>query len=327
MVAGALGATVMRNRLAAVLLVGVTGYGCGAIFAFHGAPDLALTQFLVETLTLVIFVLVLRTLPAEADAETMRRLRLPRALLAIAVGATVTGLAAFAMAARTTTPIVGAAARRRLRPRPRLQHRQRHPGRHPGLGHPRRDLGPAGGRDRGRVPGVPAPAFRRRATRPAGRRPARHRSDLGPSPRQWPYSPAVGDITWLRGSEYRDPRYRSLVLEVATRIIFPLIMVLSAVLLLHRAQHPGRRIRRRADRGPGAGAALSGGRPLRTRRDAAAGRRQDPRRRARPVGRHRDRVAVPGCAGAVVGADRVRRSACSATSSSSRRCSSTSGCT
>ena len=49
--AAALGATVMRNRLAAVLLVGVTGYGCGAIFAFHGAPDLALTQFLVETLT------------------------------------------------------------------------------------------------------------------------------------------------------------------------------------------------------------------------------------------------------------------------------------
>ncbi len=49
--AAAVGATVLRNRLAAVLLVGVTGYGCGAIFAFHGAPDLALTQFLVETLT------------------------------------------------------------------------------------------------------------------------------------------------------------------------------------------------------------------------------------------------------------------------------------
>jgi multicomponent Na+:H+ antiporter subunit A len=65
--AAAVGAAMMRNRLAAVLLVGVTGYGCGTIFAFHGAPDLALTQFLVETLTLVIFVLVLRTLPAESD--------------------------------------------------------------------------------------------------------------------------------------------------------------------------------------------------------------------------------------------------------------------
>src|SRR6478735_916637 len=103
--AAALGATVMRNRLAAVLLVGVTGYGCGAIFAFHGAPDLALTQFLVETLMLVIFVLVLRTLPAEADRTHINRYRLARAGLALAVGATVTTLAVYAMAARTGTPI------------------------------------------------------------------------------------------------------------------------------------------------------------------------------------------------------------------------------
>ncbi len=103
--AAALGATVMRNRLAAVLLVGVTGYGCGTIFAFHGAPDLALTQFLVETLTLVIFVLVLRTLPAETDRVHIKRYRLPRAALALAVGATVTTLAVYAMAARTGTPI------------------------------------------------------------------------------------------------------------------------------------------------------------------------------------------------------------------------------
>ena len=91
----------MRNRLAGVLLVGVTGYGCGTIFVFHGAPDLALTQFLVETLTLVIFVLVLRTLPAETDSAHIKRFRLPRAMLAMAVGVTVTALATFAMAART----------------------------------------------------------------------------------------------------------------------------------------------------------------------------------------------------------------------------------
>ena len=78
MVAGALGATVLRNRLAAVLLVGVTGYGCGTIFAFHGAPDLALTQFLVETLTLVIFVLVLRT-PARRGRSRPHMRRLPAA--------------------------------------------------------------------------------------------------------------------------------------------------------------------------------------------------------------------------------------------------------
>jgi multicomponent Na+:H+ antiporter subunit A len=196
----------MRNRLAAVLLVGVTGYGCGAIFALHGAPDLALTQFLVETLTLVFFVLVLRV-PRRGRRRHAAG-RLPRAVLAVAVGASITGLAAFAMAARTPSRSQPA-ARRRLSARSRRQHRQRHPGRHPRVGHPRRDLGAGGGCHRGGLAGVPAPALRRGAARP----------DAGGQPEttsNMPYSPAVGDITWLRGSEYRDPRYRSLVLEVAT---------------------------------------------------------------------------------------------------------------
>ena len=47
-----------------MILVGVTGYGTAMLFILHGAPDLALTQILVETTRLVIFVLVLRRLPA-----------------------------------------------------------------------------------------------------------------------------------------------------------------------------------------------------------------------------------------------------------------------
>ncbi|WP_216898685.1 Na+/H+ antiporter subunit A [Nocardia alni] len=105
MIGMALGATMMRNRLAAVLLVGVTGYGCGAIFALHGAPDLALTQFLVETLTLVIFVLVLRRFPADIEASRTAAFKVRRALLAALVGATVSVLAAFAICARGTDPI------------------------------------------------------------------------------------------------------------------------------------------------------------------------------------------------------------------------------
>jgi multicomponent Na+:H+ antiporter subunit A len=52
-------------------------------------------------------------------------------------------------------------------------------------------------------------------------------------------TPAAGDVTWLRGSELRDPRYRSLVLEVATRMIFPLIMVLSAYFFFAGHNTPG----------------------------------------------------------------------------------------
>lgn len=243
--AAAVSATVLRNRLAAVLLVGVTGYGCGVIFVFHGAPDLALTQFLVETLTLVIFVLVLRTLPAEADATRMRRHRLPRALLAVAVGASVTTLAAFAMAARTTTPIAellpdaayyrgnGANTVNVLLVDIRAWDT---------MGEISVLLVAATGvasmvfrhRRFGSAPRV-ADAGQPDIDQPPGRYAPAHRSRIP----ALPTSPAVGDITWLRGSELRDPRYRSLVLEVATRLIFPLIMVLSFYFFFAGHNTPG----------------------------------------------------------------------------------------
>ncbi|WP_216206609.1 hydrogen gas-evolving membrane-bound hydrogenase subunit E [Amycolatopsis aidingensis] len=54
-----------RRRLTAVLLTGVVGYGIGALFLVHGGTDLALAQFLVESLTLVVFVFVLRRFPSS----------------------------------------------------------------------------------------------------------------------------------------------------------------------------------------------------------------------------------------------------------------------
>jgi multicomponent Na+:H+ antiporter subunit A len=52
-----------RRRFAAVLMLGAVGYGMVALFLVQGAPDLALTQVLIETLSVVAFVLVLRHLP------------------------------------------------------------------------------------------------------------------------------------------------------------------------------------------------------------------------------------------------------------------------
>ncbi len=56
-------ATRAHRRFTAVLLTGAVGYGVALLYLVQGAPDLALTQLLVETVTLVAFVLVLRTLP------------------------------------------------------------------------------------------------------------------------------------------------------------------------------------------------------------------------------------------------------------------------
>ena len=46
-----------RKRFTGVALVSVTGFGMALLFASSGAPDLALTQILVETVTLVAFAL------------------------------------------------------------------------------------------------------------------------------------------------------------------------------------------------------------------------------------------------------------------------------
>ncbi|AFM15339.1 NADH:ubiquinone oxidoreductase subunit 5 (chain L)/multisubunit Na+/H+ antiporter, MnhA subunit [Mycolicibacterium chubuense NBB4] len=234
MLAAAIGATVMRNRLAAVLLVGVTGYGCGAIFAFHGAPDLALTQFLVETLTLVVFVLVLRTLPAETGGADIKRFRVPRALLALAVGAAVTSLAAFAMAARSGRPIAELL--------PDAAYLRGH-----GANAVNVLLVDIRAWDTmGEVSvllvaatGVASMVFRNRRFGAAPRVADAGQPDIGKVSVFANNSPAAGDITWLRGSELRDPRHRSLVLEVATRLIFPVMMVLSAYFFFAGHNTPG----------------------------------------------------------------------------------------
>lgn len=70
---GAVATTIARRRFAAVLLLGSAGYGMALLFVAQGAPDLALTQFSVETLFVVVFLLVLRRLPDRFDHEPPRR--------------------------------------------------------------------------------------------------------------------------------------------------------------------------------------------------------------------------------------------------------------
>ncbi|TDD29104.1 DUF4040 domain-containing protein, partial [Actinomadura sp. KC06] len=59
----ALAAVRARRRLSAALLLAGVGYGTGGLFVMQGAPDLALTLLVVETLSLIMLVLVLRRLP------------------------------------------------------------------------------------------------------------------------------------------------------------------------------------------------------------------------------------------------------------------------
>ena len=51
------------SRLAAIVSLGIIGYGVSIFFIFNSAPDLATTQFAIETLTVLLFVLVVYKLP------------------------------------------------------------------------------------------------------------------------------------------------------------------------------------------------------------------------------------------------------------------------
>ena len=74
------------SRLTVVVGSGVIGYCICLIFMFYGAPDLAMTQFTIDTLTVVLFVLVLFRLPPFLNfANTFVRIR--DGAVAIAFGA------------------------------------------------------------------------------------------------------------------------------------------------------------------------------------------------------------------------------------------------
>jgi multicomponent Na+:H+ antiporter subunit A len=95
----------LRQRLSAAVVVGITGYGCGVLFVLHGAPDLALTQVLIETVTLVAIVLVLRKLPLDVGGKEPRGVRFGRGAVALTVGAVMALASAVALAARTAEPV------------------------------------------------------------------------------------------------------------------------------------------------------------------------------------------------------------------------------
>ncbi|MGH3423720.1 MAG: Na+/H+ antiporter subunit A [Nocardioidaceae bacterium] len=94
-----------RRRLRAVLLVSVSGYGTAMLFLLHGAPDLALTQVLVETVTLVIFVLVLRRMSPYFSNRPLNASRWWRVTLGTLVGATIAGVALAASGTRVDEPV------------------------------------------------------------------------------------------------------------------------------------------------------------------------------------------------------------------------------
>ena len=188
-----LAAVLLKSRLAAIAALGVVGYGVALVFVLFGAPDLAMTQFLVETLTVILFVLVFYHLP-ESRIVSGRAARWRDAALAVAAGAVMTALVLVGTP-ENYPPISAYFAEHSVPRGPRPERRQRHPGGLPRAGHARRDHGPVGGRRRGVRPAQAAPEGGRRRERVP---PARPRG------REAPAGGPVGEAAGRRGAGRAD---------------------------------------------------------------------------------------------------------------------------
>ena len=83
--AGAVLALVTNSRIAGIAALGVVGIATALIFILFSAPDVAITQLLVETLVVVLVAVVMLRLPDLTPA----RFRVGHAAVALGVGATV----------------------------------------------------------------------------------------------------------------------------------------------------------------------------------------------------------------------------------------------
>lgn len=102
--ASAIGATLIRRRMAAVVMLGAVGFAMAGLYEVQGAPDLALTQFAIETLGTVLFVLVLRFLPSRFIDLTPAVVRPVRLVVSVLVGCAIFVFAIVSTQARSDVP-------------------------------------------------------------------------------------------------------------------------------------------------------------------------------------------------------------------------------
>jgi multicomponent Na+:H+ antiporter subunit A len=88
-----------KSRLTSIISLGAAGYTVSLFFVLFRAPDLALTQLVIETVSVALFLLCFYHLPPLSRHEERMRFKLGNALIAIGVGLVVT---LFAISAYST---------------------------------------------------------------------------------------------------------------------------------------------------------------------------------------------------------------------------------
>ena len=79
-----------KSRLTSIIALGAVGYSVSLFFVMFNAPDLALTQLVIETISVALFLLAFYHLPKFKKVEEQTRFRFGRAFVSVAVGVMVT---------------------------------------------------------------------------------------------------------------------------------------------------------------------------------------------------------------------------------------------
>ncbi|PLR82826.1 Na+/H+ antiporter subunit A [Bacillus canaveralius] len=82
-----------KSRLTSIILLGAVGYTVALLFVVFRAPDLALTQLVIETVSVALFLLCFYHLPEISRSEERIRFRMTNAVISIGIGAIVTLIA------------------------------------------------------------------------------------------------------------------------------------------------------------------------------------------------------------------------------------------
>lgn len=88
-ISGALVAIATSSRITAIAGLGSVGIGVALIFIVFGAPDVAITQLLVETLVVVLFASAALRLPKLPKKTGASKVRWGDAVIAVAIGAVI----------------------------------------------------------------------------------------------------------------------------------------------------------------------------------------------------------------------------------------------
>ncbi len=105
MVAAAMTTLLTKNRITAIVSLGAVGYLMVMLFVIFRAPDLALTQMVVETVTTVLFLLCFYHLPKLGKRLEKMKFKVTNLIMSIGVGLTVTLMTLIATGHKISVPI------------------------------------------------------------------------------------------------------------------------------------------------------------------------------------------------------------------------------